>query len=374
MGEIIRLYNIFLLFAKVTNMGCSAIKVVDCFQVNLIGESRNYVSSTPIECFHEINLPYTLQVNFTPVFNVTSERIYSTPLPFDVFSKDFPVFSNSPEELLQYTLQIFENFYLPSRKLVNLLEMIKNNYCPTLPFHNFWHGFSVAQVLFVIGEKNSYFNKYLSIEEYSYLLLVGLGHDLSHPGINNSFLTAINHPLALKYNNNSVLENYHASVFLEIAVKSDFFVGIFPKKLFVEAILSTDMSLHKVCTEEFCDSFSNYSKKKKNSRQKFINYVMHCADLSNQTIEFPQAMVWSFKVLREFAQQAKSEKELGITITSPIQTGNNLTSIKNMQIGFIDQMILPMWTILNERILGVEDYISTLKSNKKKWEELQSIS
>lgn len=42
------------------------------------------------------------------------------------------------------------------------------------------------------------------------MCIAALGHDVGHPGLNNAFLVSTNQPIALVYNDNAVLENYHA--------------------------------------------------------------------------------------------------------------------------------------------------------------------
>lgn len=48
------------------------------------------------------------------------------------------------------------------------------------------------------------------------LLVAAIGHDVNHPGVTNAFLVNSGHELAVKYNNNSVLENHHAATVLHI--------------------------------------------------------------------------------------------------------------------------------------------------------------
>jgi hypothetical protein len=46
------------------------------------------------------------------------------------------------------------------------------------------------------------------------LLVAAMGHDIDHPGVNNDYLTKTSDPIAILYNDHSVLENAHcASLF-----------------------------------------------------------------------------------------------------------------------------------------------------------------
>lgn len=79
------------------------------------------------------------------------------------------------------------------------------------------------------------------------------GHDIDHPGVNNDFLTKTNDPIALLYNDHSVLENAHcASLFFLMRTRpeanlcknltSDEYDNF--RKVVLEAVLSTDMAGH----------------------------------------------------------------------------------------------------------------------------------
>ena len=60
-------------------------------------------------------------------------------------------------------------------------------------------------MIHVIKLRSDSFSGFLKTEEVLALLLSGVGHDLNHPGVNNSLLVNSRHPLAVRYNDSSVL-------------------------------------------------------------------------------------------------------------------------------------------------------------------------
>lgn len=49
------------------------------------------------------------------------------------------------------------------------------------------------------------------------LLFAAAIHDYRHPGLSNAYLVANNHDIAITYNDNSVLENFHVAQAFHLA-------------------------------------------------------------------------------------------------------------------------------------------------------------
>ena len=84
------------------------------------------------------------------------------------------------------------------------------------------------------------------------LLLSALGHDLGHVGLCNKTLIQIRHPLALRYNLKSPLENHHISILTDLLFTSkntEIFADISLEEknhihqLIYDIIISTDMQI-----------------------------------------------------------------------------------------------------------------------------------
>jgi hypothetical protein len=83
-------------------------------------------------------------------------------------------------------------------------------------------------------------------------LLGAFCHDVDHPGVTSNFLINVNSPLALFYNDESVLENYHCSVsfLLMRDEENNIFSKLSPpdlkyvRKVVVATIMATDMAHH----------------------------------------------------------------------------------------------------------------------------------
>ena len=95
-------------------------------------------------------------------------------------------------------------------------------------------------------------SKYLIDVELFSLLLAALCHDVDHTGRTNAFEAASYSPLALKYNDESILENHHSALTFKLLcdreyniffdVANDTFKYI--RKYMISNILHTDMKRH----------------------------------------------------------------------------------------------------------------------------------
>ncbi|OMJ77828.1 hypothetical protein SteCoe_22495 [Stentor coeruleus] len=351
-------------------------KLPDCLGINANNEEAILSMKSTREYYEDIMHPFKIRESLAPSLEFCLVNLQKPCLIADISVKDFPVFSHTVPDLVYFAFEIFRGHGLDEPKLSALLDMVSKNYFQTTPFHNFWHGFSVMQMIYCISERNTKLSDFITDKEYTYLLLAAIGHDICHPGMNNSFLIATKHELSIKYNNISVLENHHASVILEMIKISEIFSSKTLKKLspiILEVILSTDMARHKQVCDEYINTLENFDKTIPNHRQKFMNYLLHCSDLGNQTLDFPLASIWSMKVLQEFNYQVVCEENAGIRVSEFMRTGNNMVKVKNSQIGFIENIILPLWNGLAKYVKNIDDFPEGLKKNKKRWEEIQEF-
>ncbi|KAJ2355682.1 3',5'-cyclic-nucleotide phosphodiesterase, partial [Coemansia sp. RSA 2611] len=101
------------------------------------------------------------------------------------------------------------------------------------PYHNFHHAIDVTQCTYYILHTLGMFNKagprrsslrspaetafplhtILRPIDVMALIIASLCHDLGHPGLNNAFMVRARTQLAELYNDQSVLENFHAACF-----------------------------------------------------------------------------------------------------------------------------------------------------------------
>lgn len=358
-------------------MGCLPGKIPICLEPFSDSEEELEALINLPETYKELLTPYKIKDSLTPTLILTQVKLMPSTIPYEeLLQKDFLIFSYSINQLLPAAAEIFSQFNLNPLKLQAFLELIRKNYNPILPFHNFRHCFSVLHTIFVIAERNKGLDEFISHQDYLYLLLSALGHDVCHPGVGNAYLVASKHDLALQYNDQSVLENHHAAATLSMIR----FSGLLPdadftylKEVVSSTILSTDFDQH----HEVCSSFQriklNYNKSKKSSRLSFMNYLLHCADLSHEALEFSLSSIWALKMIQELNQQAACEELLCVSLTDTIQLGKNITNIKKHQSLLLTNTVMPLFTTLCELVANCKDYEEAVKDNKVKWERFEDF-
>ncbi|KAJ8608306.1 hypothetical protein MRB53_039728 [Persea americana] len=153
--------------------------------------------------------------------------------------------------------------YAFAEQLLTFLLATRKAYNFFVKYHNFRHACDVLQAVFyfllqiralppvmhgdaISDPPSTCLGQVLQPIHTFSLIVSALGHDVGHPGVNNLFLETMGAPLALLYNDRSILESFHCAAYSQIlrrywaAVAADKAC----RKLMINIILATDMSHH----------------------------------------------------------------------------------------------------------------------------------
>lgn len=263
------------------------------------------------------------------------------------------------------------------------------------PYHNDIHAADVLQTCMMICKLGKIQeNCELTKLDLSAVFISTLLHDIGHPGLNNNYQMNKMTKLALRYNDKSVLENFHCyegfkiikhsnSNILEGLQKEE--IRIFRKRM-IESILATDMSNHtKVYTTLKCRIDSIYLDKdfsqnklrsivksedntsKFDKQQDFINFIVHTSDISNPAKHFDIYSKWTELITTEFFNQGDMEKSHNLPVSFLCDRAT--TNIPKSQIGFINSIVWPLFKILSFMVPEVRAYESNLENNCEIWKK-----
>ena len=74
--------------------------------------------------------------------------------------------------------------------------------------------------------------------------------------------------------------------------------------------------------------------------------LLHSADVAHPTKEWSLHQEWTARCMEEFFSQGDREKEMGLDV-SPL-CDRNTTTVPQSQIGFIDYIIVPLFSTVND--------------------------
>lgn len=144
-------------------------------------------------------------------------------------------------------------------------------------------------------------------------------------GVNNAFLVATGHELAIRYNDASPLENMHAATCFEVMRKPKHNVmaalsaaeAKSVRKTMMKAILATDNDRHKGLMSELVAltklpgiSVSTLEMHK----DLVLGVVLHAADVSNPAKAWHLSRAWADRIVEEFFAQGDQERAAGIPV------------------------------------------------------------
>jgi len=147
----------------------------------------------------------------------------------------------------------------------------------------------------------------------------------------------------------------------------------------ISNILATDMKEHF----DLMKSFKDVSERVKevghddfgwtpDDIRIFIGIVIHAADLSGPTKEFPVAKAWALRINTEFTNQYKEEERLGLPLTPFYKDLEMPQVMAKSEIGFVSFMVKPLWELFNEftnNTCAIQ--VKNLELNIKEYEKIR---
>lgn len=230
-----------------------------------------------------------------------------------------------------------------------ILNMIQDVYLPN-PYHNALHGACVAHMAVVIMRALRLSEYMTPVEEFAYII-ASLGHDAGHPGKTNAFLRSTQNPLALIYNDTSILENYHASLICHILRSQESFFGFFSqqewenvRKRVIQLVLATDMMSHFTHVNNVKERRTNGSLDYKNNIEDLWLIMVLCikaADIGHNFLPWCDHIPWTRALFEEFHIQGDEERLLSMPLLLFFDRTRS-ADIPDSQLGFFQGFTMPL--------------------------------
>ena len=201
-------------------------------------------------------------------------------------------------------------------------------------------------------------------------VLAGLCHDADHPGVGNGFLVATGHPLAVRANDQAVLEQWHAFATWRVLRRADcrgmldgLDVAAF-RKTTIAGILATDMARHGAVVAGVV-GLKDEGPRDGKRVQTLVEGLVHGADVSNPAKPWPLSKKWSDLVTVEFYAQGDRERARGLPISFGMDRAT--ASQKGTAIGFGSKLVGPFYRAIADLSADVAPVVAMLDENVETW-------
>ncbi|KAM9789100.1 dual specificity calcium/calmodulin-dependent 3',5'-cyclic nucleotide phosphodiesterase 1A [Neosynchiropus ocellatus] len=255
------------------------------------------------------------------------------------------------ELLTRYDL--ISRFKIPISAVVSFVEALEVGYSKHKnPYHNLIHAADVTQTVHYLLLKTGMVHWLTELEIFAMIFAAAV-HDYEHTGTTNNFHIQTRSDTAILYNDRSVLESHHVSAAYRLLQDDDEMNILYNlskddwrelRALVVEMVLATDMSCHF----QQVKAMKNFLQQPEGSidKPKALSLLLHTADISHPAKSWDLHHRWTTSLLEEFFRQGDKEAELGLPF-SPL-CDRKSTMVAQSQIGFIDFIVVPTFTVLTD--------------------------
>ena len=270
--------------------------------------------------------------------------------------------------------------------LVDYMGEIESLYKDENTYHNANHGADVGHTVFVCLARFGWGDHMKAIEVFA-AVVAAFVHDVGHTGVNNNYLVQTGHTLALRFNDQSPLENMHVAIAFEaMKEKGCNLIAKFSnseqkryRKILIDTVLGTDNALHFEHVLKLKEEIVKSKNKKQEhkfsihdepKRHFILSLVLHMADLSNPAKPLPIYLRWCDLVIEEFQSLGDKEKEAGLPVGHIFKRD---TPLHEIQLGFVNFLVKPFYKQMND-IEGVDisDILSLIDKNLEHFQKMKT--
>nr|XP_023671542.1 calcium/calmodulin-dependent 3',5'-cyclic nucleotide phosphodiesterase 1C-like isoform X3 [Paramormyrops kingsleyae] len=274
---------------------------------------------------------------------------------FDVFSLNDASGDHSLKFIFYDLLtryDLINRFKIPISALVSFVEALEVGYSKHKnPYHNLIHAADVTQTVHYLLLKTGMVHWLTELEIFAMIFAAAI-HDYEHTGTTNNFHIQTRSDAAILYNDRAVLESHHVSAAYRLLQDDDEMNILYNlskddwrelRALVVEMVLATDMSCHFQQVKAMKNSLQQ---PEGIDKPKALSLLLHTADISHPAKNWDLHHRWTMSLLEEFFRQGDKEAELGLPF-SPL-CDRKSTMVAQSQIGFIDFIVVPTFTVLTD--------------------------
>ncbi|KAM5192868.1 rod cGMP-specific 3',5'-cyclic phosphodiesterase subunit beta-like [Mantella aurantiaca] len=315
------------------------------------------------------------------------------PHKFEIYEFRFSDFDCTEIDLVKcgiqmyYELGVVKKFQIPPEALVRFMYAMKKGY-RKVTYHNWRHGFNVAQTMFTLLMTGKLKRYYTDLEAMA-MVTAGFCHDIDHRGTNNLYQMKSQHPLA-KLHGSSILERHHLEFgkFLLADEAMNIFQNLNRRQhehvihLMDIAIIATDLALYfkkRTMFQKIVDQSKTYEEQQKwveylsleTTRKEIIMAMMMTAcDLSAITKPWEVQSKVALLVAAEFWEQGDLERTVLQQQPIPMMDRNKSAELPKLQCGFIDFVCTFVYKEFSRFHEEIQPMLDGLMNNKKEWKAL----
>lgn len=275
-----------------------------------------------------------------------------------------------------------KKFKIAEQRYLNFCRGIEKGYDPNIPYHNNLHAADVVNSTYHFLLNMGFASGMPEIVVFAGIVAAA-AHDFKHPGRTARFLIHNRDPLALRYNDRSVLEQMHlAETFSLLSRKENDLTENMTEKeylrfreLVIHSVLSTDLKHHldtirKVKQQE-TNIFDPTLCSVEEQQTLTLEVSLKLADVGHAGKESRLHRAWSRRIQEEFYLQGDAERDLGLAVSPHMD--RTTPDLAQNQLSFFKFIALPLFESVALAKNTPDEFQTVFDSvlrNEKMWQEL----